>query len=228
MRLLLSLFLLIGISLSSNAQSIEDYISENLPISQCLMRENNIPASIILAVAIHESAAGKSKVASHLNNHFGIKGKNSNTVIKSAYKDYEQVEDSYKHFIEYLITKKQYQGLFTRLAVNDYKSWARGIHRGGYAASKTWASQIIATVQRYNLNQYDDAPAPLLLDSPAEVDSLIVTNYPDKAIVNVYVVKKGDNLSKIAKKLATSVTKLKSTNNLKSTLLKPGQKLKYE
>ena len=90
---------------ASHAQTTLQYINNNVAYAQELMRENHIPASIILAVAIHESAAGTSKIAKYLNNHFGVKGKNSSKKIKSAYKGYSSVEDSYDHFVEVLQDK---------------------------------------------------------------------------------------------------------------------------
>ena len=57
--------------------SPSSYIKEHKEVAQRLMRETGVPASVILAVAIHESAYGNSRIAKHLNNHFGIKGKNN-------------------------------------------------------------------------------------------------------------------------------------------------------
>lgn len=79
------LLLLTGIVAS--AQDTDEYIAEHVEYAQDLMRDHKIPASIILAVAIHESAAGNSKIAQHLNNHFGVKGPNNNTEIRSSYRD---------------------------------------------------------------------------------------------------------------------------------------------
>ena len=42
---------------------------------------------------------------------------------------------------------------------------------------------------------------------------------------NVYIVKKGDNLSNIARKYKTTVNKLKRINNLRSSTIYPGQKI---
>lgn len=218
MKSYLLLFFILVFNIKGYGQDVETYIDENVAMSQCLMRTYNIPASIILSVAIHESAAGSSKIAKHLNNHFGIKGKNSSTSIKSAYKDFDTIEDAYRHFIEYLITKPKYANLFNTLAINDYKAWARGIHKGGYAASKSWSSQIINTINKYELHRFDDVvegPHPGL--QPVEVEN----------ISDIYIVKKNDNLTLIAKKLGATVEDLKRKNKLKSNLLQPGQKLNY-
>ncbi len=224
MRYFTLLIVLFCFPLISFSQDIEDYIEEHLPIAQNLMREKKLPASIILGVAIHESAAGKSKVARHLNNHFGIKGKNSNKEIKSAYKDYGHVEESYEHFTEFLASKPAYNKLFDNLSTYNYKAWAKGIQNGGYAASQSWASKVIAIIYKYKLYEYDDYPEDYVEEEqPVEV----ITPIKKAASGRIYVVKKNDNLSSIAKKLGTTAVKLKQKNMLKSIILQPGQKLKY-
>ncbi|HMR19663.1 MAG TPA: glucosaminidase domain-containing protein, partial [Sphingobacterium sp.] len=83
----LLLFSLTSITLSFGQQRLtpHNYIDRYKSIAQQLMQESGVPASVILAVAIHESAYGNSRIARHLNNHFGIKGKNQSTTIRSAY-----------------------------------------------------------------------------------------------------------------------------------------------
>jgi flagellum-specific peptidoglycan hydrolase FlgJ len=146
------------ISFAASAQTTLNYIQDNLTHAQELMRENHIPASVILAIAIHESAAGTSKIARYLNNHFGVKGSNSNTKIRSAYKDYDCAADSYDHFIEFMHSRASFNKLFDKYGEDDYIGWAKGIQRGGYAHSKTWASQVIALIKKYELFQYDENP----------------------------------------------------------------------
>lgn len=231
MRLSILIILLLLMPFLGKAQDVNEYIDNHLPIAKQLMREHNIPASVILGIAIHESAAGKSKVARYLNNHFGIKGKNSNKEIKSSFKDYETINDSFSHFIEYLNSKSVYNKLFTSLNTYDYNSWIRGIHRGGYAASKYWASQVINIIKKNQLYLYDEYPEGVSLANVEKIaDSISKSAYlvNKKPVSNkIYTVKRNDNLNVIAKKLNTTVQQLKTKNNLKSTLLKPGQNLKY-
>jgi flagellum-specific peptidoglycan hydrolase FlgJ len=155
------LFVLISVGLlhfASYAQTTRNYIDDNLPLAQQLMKENNIPASIILGIAIHESAAGTSKIARYLNNHFGVKGANDSKKIKSSYKGYSSVEDSYHNFIDFLQSRTAFSKLFIKYGDNDYASWAKGIQKGGYAHSKTWSSQVIALIKKYELFKYDNDP----------------------------------------------------------------------
>jgi hypothetical protein len=175
---------------------------------------------------MHESANGNSKIARYLNNHFGIKGKNRVKIIRSAYKGYDSVQASYNDFVRILREKPAFSKLFGRYSAYDYKNWVRGIQRGGYAHSKTWGSQVMAIIKKYQLYQFDDRPA-VLIDSAGVNEPLEELKSVSKPVIRIYTVKKGDTLSGIAKKLGTTVAALKQKNRLRSSLLKPGQKLKY-
>lgn len=206
-------FLFLGFS--GYAQSVtHDYVEENKEIAISLMSEHHVPASIILGVAIHESASGRSKIAQYLNNHFGIKGPNNSTQIKSAYRGFDTVEDSYKYFIGLLHTHPKFRNLFDKYDQYDYRGWAKGMQRGGYAASSAWSSQVIAIIKKYQLYQYDNRPEGY------------VEPVPPVAVYKIYKVKKGDTLGAIAKKYKTTVKNIMRKNNLKSTVLRIGQKLK--
>lgn len=209
------LILLVFLNLNTFAQSVtQSYIAEHKEKAVALMNEHHVPASIILAVAIHESASGTSKIARYLNNHFGLKGPNNSTEIRSAYRGFDEIGDSYDYFISFLNGRSKFNSLFETLTDYDYKNWARGIQRGGYAASKTWASQVIALIKKYELQQFDNLPDDYV--EPIEV----VSAY------KVYQVKKGDTLGVIAKRYQTTIKTLMLKNHLKSSLLQIGQKLK--
>lgn len=210
------------LTFSSKAQTTEDYINAYAEHAQILMREYKVPASIILAVAIHESAAGTSKIARYLNNHFGIKGANSNTEIRSSYKDYPTVAESYDHFIDFLQNRASFSSLFDKYDQYDYKNWARGIQRGGYARSRTWASQIVGIIKKNNLYQYDERPDDYAEPAaPEPIKSKRISG-----TTKTYTVKRGDNLHNIAKARRTTATAIMKKNGLKSPAIKPGQKLK--
>ncbi|MBC7914122.1 MAG: glucosaminidase domain-containing protein [Pyrinomonadaceae bacterium] len=185
------------------------------------MNEYGVPASIVLGVAIHESASGNSKIARNLNNHFGMKGKSGPKPIKSAYKGYHKVDDSYQDFANLL--KKRFSGLFAKYPVNDYRSWALGIQRGGYAASGTWASQVLAIIKTYKLYEYDAPHTPIMLTQQKTSDE--GSNTSNQPIV--YSVKKGDTLQLIANRFQTTVEAIKQKNGLTSSALKIGQTLYF-
>ncbi len=197
------------------AQTVtQNYVDEYKEPAISLMNEHHVPASIILGVAIHESASGRSKIARYLNNHFGIKGPNNSTAIKSAYRGFDEVEDSYQYFVGLLQRHSRFKTLFDKYTEYDYKNWAKGMQRGGYAASRTWSSQVIAIIKKYNLQQYDNRPEGYI--EPVE----------PVALYKVYSVKKGDTLGAIAKKHRTTVKKIMAKNHLKTTVLRIGQKLR--
>ena len=232
MKKIFTLCLLLLILYKVNAQTTEDYIAEHVEHAQELMREHTIPASIILAVAIHESAAGKSKIARYLNNHFGVKGPNNNTEIRSAYRDYPDADSSYNHFISFLHSRSYFDVLFDKYDQYDYKNWAKGIQRGGYAGSRTWASQVIALIKKYELYEYDERPTDYL-EEVIPVAEVVVKKSPTtrsktklSASKKMYTVKKGDNLNKIAERIGTTSGALMKKNKLSSAALQPGQKLK--
>lgn len=191
-----------------------DYIETFKDAAIHHMEMHGCPASVILAVAMHESANGNSRIAQHLNNHFGIKGKNDGR-IRSAYKGYESVEESYADFIAFLKRRKGSSQLFEQHEPYDYRAWVRGIARSGYAASPTWASKVLATINRYELYRFDDAPA----ENVMQIAGL------DEEPSKIYVVKKGDTLSAIAKKHQTTVRTIQQNNNMRSTRLQIGQEL---
>lgn len=221
--LLLVWFSAIAITFSVHAQTTAEYIAEHAEYAQTLMREHKIPASVILAVAIHESASGTSKIARYLNNHFGIKGPNSSTEIRSSYKDYPSVQESYDSFLEFLKSRSSFTSLFEKYDQFDYRNWARGIQRGGYARSRTWASQIIGIIKKNELTQYDERPDDYI-EPPAPAVS--TKSRSAKNSRSTYTVKRGDNLNKIAKSRGTTAASIMKKNGLKGAALKPGQKLK--
>ncbi|PWS27965.1 hemagglutinin [Pedobacter yonginense] len=218
----LCLFLLLGTL--AKAQETEDYIADHVKYAQELMRDHKIPASLILAVAIHESASGNSRIAQHLNNHFGVKGPNNNDNIRSSYRDYLNADESYSHFVEIMETRAPFNNLFAKYDQYDYKGWARGIQRCGYAHSRSWASQVIALVKKYELYKYDERPDGY--EEPVYASTVYRRKKRSTKTSKAYTVKLGDNLSVIAKKKGTTVKAIMRKNGLKKVNLKPGQKIK--
>lgn len=217
------------ISCVAKAQhTAESYIEKYKETAIQLMEERGIPASIILAVAMHESANGTSVLARKLNNHFGIKGVGGSYYfkkdkkVKSSYKKFGAVADAYRDFTRVLSERKAFRHLAENFSHYDYKGWARGMQKSGYAHSKTWSSQIMAIIRKYQLHDFDGQPntdsklLPVQYLEPIE----------DKTDVDFYRVKKGDTLSLIAKKFKTSVNKIQVTNRLRNSKLKIGQILK--
>ena len=236
--ILLMFVFLIG-TVRAQRFSPSSYIAAHKGIAQKLMQETGVPASVILAIAFHESGYGNSRVAHYLNNHFGIKGKNSSTKIHSAYKGYASAETSYRDFVGLMQRRKAYRKLFDEYSSDDYEHWVTGIFRAGYTPLTSWAPKVLATIRRYHLDQYDHVKQAkpvskgllaksgttklqedMLLRSMEANDSSLDFTSDDS-----HVVKKGDTLSSIANHYNTSVEVLKRRNNLQSSKLSIGQRL---
>ncbi len=228
------MFALILFATAATAQTGTSYIEKYKDAAIRAMNMHGVPASIILGVAMHESGNGTSKIARHLNNHFGIKGANNSREIRSAYKGYGSVEESYDDFIGILQRRSQFSWLFDHVGVYDYRSWALAIQKGGYAQSRTWASQVMAIIKKFKLYEFDKPTAPMQQQLASAIPSLLMApvTLPKKEVPKpqpaaaFHTVKKGETLSGIAKKYKTTVKEIQHLNRLKGTLLHPGQKLK--
>lgn len=118
-----------------------------------------IPASIKLAQGILESGYGSSSLAKNANNHFGIKcgsnWKGKTTQRKgSCYRVFKSGDDAYLEHSNFLTGSSRYDGLF-KLKTTDYKGWAHGLRKAGYATSPTYPQKIIELIERYKLHKYD-------------------------------------------------------------------------
>jgi len=169
----LLIFAIISTTTAVSAQSAsQSYIDKFKDNAIRIMHETGVPASIVLGVAMHESGSGKSAIAQNLNNQFGVKGSKSvvyykhNKKVKSAYKRYDSVMDSFKDFARIMTERKQFSHLGEKFTQYDYKNWALGIQRNGYASSRKWAAQVLGIIHKYNLNELDSSPEPVVTAPP--------------------------------------------------------------
>jgi len=143
-------------------QDVINYINTWKDLAIKEMQRTGVPASITLAQGIHESMAGKSPLAQKSNNHFGIKCK-SNWKGEKVYHDddkrgecfrsYPSAEQSYIDHSDFLRNSSRYAFLF-QLPPTDYKEWAHGLKKAGYATNVHYAQLLIKLIEDYNLNQY--------------------------------------------------------------------------
>ena len=164
MKKLLLIIILLVSTLAVSAQSTpQSYIEEFKDNAIRIMHETGVPASIVLAVAMHESACGKSNVAQKLNNQFGVKGGEKTFYYKhkkkvsTSYKKYDSVMDSFEDFSRIITGRKQLSYL-QNLTHCDYVGWAKGIQKSGYAASHKWSKQVLGLIKKYQLNLFDENP----------------------------------------------------------------------
>ena len=139
-----------------------DYINKWKDEAVRQMALHRIPASITLAQGLLESGSGKSELSGKSNNHFGIKCHKDWEGGRTYYDDdakgecfrvYDDPRDSFEDHSLFLL-RKRYASLF-ELKIDDYKGWARGLKRCGYATSPTYAKALIELVDRHGLDQYD-------------------------------------------------------------------------
>ncbi|MDD2437132.1 MAG: glucosaminidase domain-containing protein [Massilibacteroides sp.] len=154
-------------SLSAEAQrknkSYIKYIDQYNYIAIKHQNKYGIPASITLAQGILESGAGLSELARKSNNHFGIKCHNDwkggrtyhdDDYRGECFRKYKRVEDSYEDHALFLTQRPRYAHLFS-LNRKDYKGWARGLQKSGYATDKAYANKLIKMIEDYELYKFD-------------------------------------------------------------------------
>ena len=140
-----------------------EYIKQYAPLAVEQMRRHKIPASITLAQGLLESGAGQSKLARKSNNHFGIKcggGWRGRTVRhdddarNECFRAYRNPMDSYEDHSLFLRRGARYAFLFN-LKITDYRGWARGLKKAGYATDPSYANRLITIIEDYDLYKYD-------------------------------------------------------------------------
>ncbi|MEE1322486.1 MAG: glucosaminidase domain-containing protein [Bacteroidales bacterium] len=154
--LILSPFFVIG---QNKSNSTQDYINTYTKIAIEQEKQYGIPACITLAQGILESGSGRSRLATEANNHFGIKCHND-WKGKKIYKDddkknecfrvYDNAEQSYIDHSLFLVGKKRYADLF-KLKITDYKGWAKGLKKAGYATNPKYPQLLIDIIELYDL-----------------------------------------------------------------------------
>lgn len=135
------------------AQAQTSYVSRYKPLADSLSTLYGVPSSVILGVAIIESAAGTSRNAKLLNNHFGIVGKNNllkTKGVRSRYKQYPTAAASYIGFCQLLSRKKFYPKLKGN---NDYKAWLEAMSKAHYSeAPVEWKKRVTAAIKKHKLS----------------------------------------------------------------------------
>ena len=145
----------------------EIYIDQFATLAVEEMYRSGVPASITLAQGLLESRYGLSELAVKGNNHFGIKCHNGWTGKKMYHDDdrkgecfrvYPSPEQSYRDHSDFLRYRDRYKFLFD-YKITDYKSWAHGLKKAGYATDPSYPSKLIKLIEDYGLHEYDRKPA---------------------------------------------------------------------
>ena len=170
--------------LAADRTAQEKYIEKYAPIAVSEMKRSGVPASITLAQGLVESNAGQSALAVKGNNHFGIKC-HSDWKGRKMYHDddergecfrvYPSAEMSFRDHSDFLRFKDRYKPLF-ELEPTDYKAWAQGLRKAGYATDPSYPAKLVKVIEEYRLYRYDEGDisvpeAPLELEAPEQIDA---------------------------------------------------------
>jgi len=163
---------------------VVDYINKYKELAIEEMQRTGIPASIKLAQGIHETSAGQSELVKKSNNHFGLKCKaewtgmtvsHTDDAPNECFRKYEDPKDSYKDQSNYLKNTARYAFLFN-LDPTDYKGWAYGLKKAGYATNPKYSQIIIKLIEDYDLQDYTMIALGKLKDG----QETLVQNEPKK------------------------------------------------
>ena len=206
-------------------QRYQTYINQYRDLAIEQMLKFKIPASITLAQGLLESGAGYSELATKGNNHFGIKchgwtGRKTyhdDDEAQECFRAYNNVYESYEDHSLLLSRQPRYRSLFS-LDGDDYKGWAHGLKKCGYAPSPTYAQKLIGIIELYKLQQYDKAKkydrfmeSRTYKDSPSAKGGILhpIHRYNKNYYI---VVKQGDTFRSLGKELGLSYRKIAKYN----------------
>lgn len=194
---------------------------------------HKVPASITLAQGILESAHGNSELAKYANNHFGIKCHDwkGETLHKDddksneCFRKYQDARESYEDHSKFLTSRSRYAELF-KLEITDYKGWAHGLRKAGYATNPKYGDLLIDLIEKHNLHQYDKMEMYVAAEKPKEITQKVTTSpaMPSTPAINVHqvqlknnktkyiIAKEGDTYYKISKEFDLALWQLYKYN----------------
>lgn len=229
----------------------EEYITMWKDVAVRKMKEHGIPASITLAQGLLESGNGNSKLAREGNNHFGIKctpdwtgGKtyHDDDAKGECFRKYKDAAQSYDDHAKFL-QRKRYEALF-ELKPTDYKGWAHGLKKAGYATDPNYAPKLITLIERYELQKLDRGvdvsykpsgtatPAPNRSGRRPSGGGEVITIGAGRTVdvfegrIKYVQVKEGENFGKLARVVELTPGLLARWNDLpKDATLSEGQRI---
>ena len=214
---LLTIFVCLVLQAQTRNKQYESYIKQYRDLAVEEMKKYRIPASITLAQGLLESGAGQSTLARKSNNHFGIKcgsdwrGKtvsHDDDARGECFRAYKHPKQSYEDHSKFLANRPRYASLF-KLDITDYKGWARGLKKAGYATNPRYAEQLIGIIELYDLHKYDRKGGLKWMKENPNPHQTYIAN----GLVYI-VVRAGDSWKSISKELDISLKKLRKYNDL--------------
>jgi LysM repeat protein len=234
--------------------SVHNYIEAYRDIAISEMKRTGVPASITLAQGMVESNYGRSRLATEANNHFGIKCHNGWTgatirhnddLPNECFRRYRNAQESYYDHSDFLRTGSRYSFLFS-LSPYDYRGWAHGLKKAGYATNPDYATMLIRKIEEHNLTLYDrgyvadnvpvspplDASVPQSaqpLQTSASGNEFVVSRVPrirENNRIQYIIVRDGDTRESLEKEFGLLRWELPRYNELENDFIPvPGQML---
>ncbi len=203
----------------------EEYIRAYKYLAIAEMKRSGVPASITMAQACLESGDGNSRLAKKGNNHFGIKCHNDwkggkiyhdDDARNECFRKYNSVEESFRDHSNYLSGTPRYSFLFD-LNPTDYKAWARGLKKAGYATNNNYANALIKIIEDYKLYELDDEALKNTSRTRPVKPSVTVTSgrqIYEKNRIKYIVARKGDSFESLTREFMKLPWELPRYNDL--------------
>lgn len=214
-----------------NPADVQSYIAQHKETALNNEKKYGIPASIILAQGILESGAGTSGLTRSSNNHFGMKASKDwhgrvhlawdDETCKSRFKCYSSADESYQDHARLLTTAARYRSLF-EINVYDYRRWAHGLKRAGYATAPNYAQALIGIIDQYRLYEINGG----VKLKPGK--TVTITRYieVEKPIFDEEYILDENEESEEQSMIATAIKRYAvEINNVHCTVLQPGETL---
>lgn len=239
-KFLLMTFCLLLYSLLSKSQNdndVEQYVSQFKQYAIEEQVRTGVPAAITLAQGVHETASGKSELATNANNHFGIKCKSNwdgetyfydDDKKQECFRKYNNALQSYIDHSDFLKQSSRYASLFS-LEITDYVGWAQGLKKAGYATNPLYSKKLIELIEKFNLQQYtyealknnQGKVGEVIPNADAKKIEQNITDDPAQTYKGLkgFWAKKGDDIKQLAAQYDIKPAKLIEFNELQGDIL---------
>jgi LysM repeat protein len=227
----LLLHCIMGVQAQREKISRDEYIKMYRDIAIKEMKRSGIPASITLGQGILETNHGNSTLARKANNHFGIKC-HSDWKGRKVYHDddrrnecfrsYRNAEESFRDHSDFILRSPRYKFLF-ELKPDDYKGWARGLKKAGYATHRQYDKLLIKIIEENQLYKYDSKTRHF---EEMHDESIVTSRISENNRVQYVVAQEGESYLELAKKFDMMPWEIYKYNDLpRNADITPGQRI---
>lgn len=217
-----------AVNITANA---EEYIRAYKDLAISEMRRTGVPASITLAQGMVESDYGRSTLARTANNHFGIKChddwsgpsvRHHDERRNECFRKYRRVEDSFYDHSDFLRTRSRYHFLFD-IDPADYRAWAHGLKKAGYATNPHYASMLIRKIEENNLHIFDNIYTTSVPDSGRNETFKKEDTYLTETAADTGISSQPDNEAISFGAVMARVSRIMENNRVQYIIVKDGE-----